>query len=503
MSYPFEKLLIRLLEGISTLGSQVTTRKRNIATEETFLIGWAHDLYRPNQKENISLTIRALRQHLYTLGSTGSGKTKLIEFLIRLLILTGHGLTLIDPHGDLYKSLLMYLADLVKAGDLPRYNNYLSKKLVLIEPFNPKWCVGFNPLEAEPTQTYAQVLEFMGIFRKLWADAYWGPRMEELLRNALITLSLNKLTLLEAKALLTDESFRDQLMAALPQGEVREYWQWRYNPLSEKMQATYREPILNRLSIFIADPSIRLIVGQSQSTISLRQVLDQGQCLLVNLSKGQLKSNAHLLGALLIAKLQLAALSRADLSEGQRLPHIVFVDEFQNFLSDDFETILSEARKYGLGLILAHQNIDQLDRQLRSAILGNTLTQVFFRLSNQDASLLAAELSQKEKTIIQRRLIDLEVGEAYFKKKGERPRLMKTFYVAPPKASAEAVERIKNLSLSTHGRRRTEVEEEIAQRTRMIAGGARARAPVSKEDDPYACRFAPTGEFGGEEEDEW
>jgi len=139
---------------------------------------------------------------------------------------------------------------------------------------------------------------------------------------------------------------------------------------------------------------------------------------MVNLSKGRLKSNAHLLGAFLIAKLQMCALSRVDVSKHKRTPFFIYVDEFQNFVSDDFETILSEARKYGLGLTLAHQNMDQLGRQLRSAILGKTLTQVFFRISNQDATALAAEIGQREKSIIQRKLVNLRQREAYYKKRG-------------------------------------------------------------------------------------
>jgi hypothetical protein len=497
MSYPFERLLIRLLEGIGSLGRQTNEPTQESASRGSFLLGWAYDLYHPNRKESLRVSMTELLQHLYILGATGAGKTKLIESLIRQCFKNNSGFSLIDPHGDLYISILKYLADLVKAGKLPQTDNYLGKKLVLIEPSNPKWCVGFNPLEAESRQAYAQALEFMGIFRKLWADAYWGPRMEELLRNALITLSVNSLTLLEAKALLTDASFRHQLMGALPPGEVREYWEWRYNPLSEKMQATYREPLLNRLSVFVADPSIRLLVGQIKSTFNLRRVMDEGQWLLVNLSKGELKSNAQLLGSLLIAKLQLAAMSRVDLLQAKRTPHFVFCDEFQSLISEDFETILSEARKYGLGLILAHQNIDQLDHQLRSAILGNTLTQVFFRLSNQDASLLAAELSQKEKPIIQRRLIDLDVGETCYKKKTERPRLMKTFYVTAPKATTKDVEVIKDLSFATYGRLRRGVEEEIARRTHEVTGRAQAVPALRAEEDPYAGRFAPASNFTG------
>lgn len=501
MSFPFEKLTIKVLDGIGSLGRQGTKQKRNFLPRDALYLGRANDLYRPTRKENVSLSTQERLRHLYILGATGSGKTKLIESLIRQDILSGRGFTLIDPHGDLYESILKYLSDNSRSEKHACAEDYLAKKLVLVEPSNQKWCVGFNPLEREGANPYAQVLEFMGIFKKLWKDAYWGPRMEEQLRNTLITLSLHDLTLLEAKALLTNASFRNQLVAALPHGDAREYWLWRYDPLSEKMQATYREPLLNRLSVFVAEPSIRLMVGQLKSTINLRKILDSGQWLLVNLSKGQLKSNAHLLGGLLIAKLQLGALSRVDLPEANRTPHFVYVDEFQNFLSEDFETILSEARKYGLGLIMAHQNIDQLDRQLKSAILGNTLTQVFFRLSHQDASVLAAELSEREKPIIQRRLIDLQVGEAYIKKKGDRPRLMKTFHVPCSKGTAEAVENLRNLSLAAHGQLRSKVEAEIAERAAMIASQTKVQTTAARENDPYEGRFAPAGQFA--EGDEW
>jgi type IV secretory pathway VirB4 component len=497
----FERQIIRLLERAGSLLSRQKRTKQKNPRRDRLLLSQANSLYQPKRKENIYLSTQERLQHLYILGATGSGKTKLIEFLIRQDILSGRGLCLIDPHGDLYQNILKFLGELLLQGVSPRIAKHIRNKLVLIEPSNLKWTMGFNPLEAENINHYTQTLEFMGIFKRLWADAYWGPRMEELLRNTLMTLSFNGLTLLEAKALLTDSAFREQLVANMSRTETREYWLYRYNQLSEKMQATYREPILNRLSIFVSDPFIRSMVGQIKSTIDFRKIMDQGKWLLVNLSKGQLKGNASLLGALIIAKFQLSALSRVDLPEERRIPFFLFVDEFQNFLGDDFETILSEARKYGLGLVLAHQNIDQLDRQLRSAILGNTLTQVFFRLSSQDATTLSSELSHKEKPIIQRRLIDLKVGEAYLKKKGERPRLMKTVFVSKPEATAKAVEIVKTLSFSLYGRQRQEVEEELARRAKIIYSIGQNDSVGDPQPDSYAGQFAPQGEI--EEAYEW
>jgi hypothetical protein len=344
-------------------------------------------------------------------------------------------------------------------------------------------------------------MEFMGIIKKLWSDAYRGPRMEELMRNTMVTLSLNNFTLLEAKTLLTDPLLRNRLVNNLPEGEIKEYWLYRYNLLSDRMQSTYREPILNRLSVFLSDPSIRLMVGMKESTIDFRQIMDRSNWLLVNLSKGRLKSNAHLLGAFLIAKLQLCALSRVDVTKDKRTPFFIYVDEFQNFVSDDFETILSEARKYGLGLTLAHQNMDQLDRQLRSAILGNTLTQVFFRISNQDATTLAAEIGQREKSIIQRKLVNLRQREAYYKKKGEPARLMNTNYVPPVKASHKKVKALIELSMSCHAISRKEVEQEITNRIDHICERDRRSMKESLKKDPDDGKFAPEEKY--EEYKEW
>jgi len=498
MTNPIETLLIKALEGATTL---IKGCEKPEDRKDMLLIGEADNLYQPKQKENMYLSVYERLRHTYILGATGTGKSKLLESLIRQDLLSNRGFCFLDPHGDLFRCVLNFIAGFCSEDNYKEMAQLIRNRLVLIDPTCKKFVTGFNPLEAIGVDSHSQSLEFMGIIKKIWSDAYWGPRMEELLRNTMTTLSLHGLTLLEVRPLLTDSSYRARLVSRLHPGEVKEYWLYRYNQLSDRMQGTYREPILNRLSVFLSDPRIRMMVGLKKSTINFRQIMDQGKWLLVNLSKGDLKSNSHLLGAFLISKLQLAALSRVDVPERRRFPFFVYVDEFQNFISEDFETILSEARKYGLGLTLAHQNIDQLDRKLRSAILGNTLTQVFFRMSNQDASTLAAEIGQKEKPIIQRRLVDLKLREAYFKKKGERARMMKTFYVPPSKGTEKTTEAIKELSMSYHARPWKDVEQEIANRTRFISGEGSLPEQKSAKSDPYKGKFAPQGKY--EEGHEW
>jgi hypothetical protein len=486
MGNPIESLFIKLFEGATAL---MQSCKTPMPVQDALLIGGANHPYQPKHKEAIYLSVSDRLRHLYILGATGTGKSKLLEFLIRNTIQLQQGYCFIDPHGDLYQSILEFLAGMCAGDENSDAIDEIGKRLVIIDPADSKWVMGFNPLETIGLNPYTQALEFMGILRKLWSG-YWGPRMEELMRNTMVTLSIHGYTLIEARTLLTDPVFRGRLVAELPDGEVKEYWLYRYNQLSDQMQNTYREPILNRLSIFLSDPSIRTMIGQKKSTINFRQIMDDGKWVLVNLSKGRLKSNAHLLGAFLVAKLQLSALSRVDVGEENRRPFFLFVDEFQNFMSEDFETILSEARKYGLGLTLVHQNMDQLDRQLRAAILGNTLTQIFFRISNQDATALAAEIGQREKQIIQRKLVNLNQREAFIKKKGEQARLMKTLFVSPPRGTRDKILALKELSLSYHATLRMEAENKIAERTQLISGEGESTGSYNPDTDPYKDKFA-------------
>lgn len=460
-----ERAIIKVIES----GNIFENSKRKGLQSFGLLLGMGNHLYDPRKKEKVFLSNQDRLKHLYILGATGSGKTKLIEFFIRQDILAGRGFCLLDPHGDLSNNILQYLASLATDQDSFPFLENLSNKLIMIEPFNQQAAVGFNPLEVRRYSSFSQASELMGIFKKVWQDAHWGPRMEELLRNTFITLSENGLTLLETPRLLTDPSFREKMIQGLKHEAARDYWLTRYHVLSDKMQAVYREPVLNRMSVFIGDPGMRLILGQSKSTIDFREIMDRGKWLIINLSKGQLRENAYLLGSLLIAKLKLAAMTRAELPEKKRTPFYVFIDEFQSFLGEDFETILSEARKYGLGLTLAHQNLDQIDRKLQASILGNVGTQIIFRLSHHDASQISHEMEAKARPMIEKGLIDFKVGQAYVKLRGEKPRMLRTIHVSESNQNITTIQVIKDISLTNYTRSKRAVEDEIAERQMMFS----------------------------------
>jgi len=452
-----ERVIIRLFDFISaasyTIRRRLSRRPRAIPG---IVIGQAANQFRPNRTEVISLSSDQRLKSVYLLGGTGSGKTKSIEGMVVEDMKQGNGFTVIDPHGDLTENILRHAARPNETA--------LADRLVLVEPFNPDWSIGFNPLECpDKKNSYSLVLEMMGIFRRLWGEGSWGPRMDELLRNVLVSLSESGLTLLEASSLLTDGAFRNGVIVQVENQQVREYWQ-RYNALSDKMQAAYREPVLNKVSTFTSDPNIRVMLGQARSTLNFRNAMDEGKWILINLSKGQLKENTFLLGSLLLAKLKLGAISRVDINEELRRPHTIYVDEFQNFCGSDydFETILSESRKFKLGLTIAHQTLGQISPQLRSVIFGNVCTLLFFRLSAHDAATVAAEMGYKDKSSIERKLCDLGVGQAYLKIKGRPATLLRVSRIHTPDASDEQLSRLKLFSFQTHARRRDEIEREIA-----------------------------------------
>ena len=451
-----------VIKGLDEL-SAVARGKRSKPPSH-IVLGRAARPYHQDRWEEVTLDAVSRLGHIYIAGGTGVGKTKLIEMLIQQDILAGNGIALADPHGDLTTNILRFLAKHFGSHDI----DALGKRLILVEPFNREWAVGFNPLRGGD-RTFPATLELLEIFRRFWGNGYWGPRMDEVLRNTLITLSENNLTLLEARPLLTHPDFRQNLVQGISFGEVRDYWTYRYNPLSDKMQAMYREPVLNKITAFITDPSIYRILGQRDSTVDFRQAMDEGKWVLLNLSKGHLKENLRLLGTIFLAKIKQASLSRIDTPEDDRRPFFVFVDEFQNFVEEDIETILSEARKFRLGLTLVHQNLDQLPAQLRSAILGNAGTEIFFRLSHHDAAQISSELDQKDKHLIEKRLIDFRVGEAYLKIKGHRARLFKTLHVPSIPDLEDIVGTIKRASFQHWSNPVAEVEESINERRGLWA----------------------------------
>lgn len=323
--------------------------------------------------------------HFYVIGATGTGKTKLLEYFIQQDIDNENGFGVIDPHGDLIEDIKGFL--------LLRYNDDsldISDRVVLVDPTDPDFTVTFNPLERTPGVPAAeQANELISAFKKIWADS-WGVRMEDLLRNSLIALEEADLTLAELPRFLTDRGIRKSVLEKVDHPLALDYFK-RFDSITDRSQVTWIEPIMNKMGAFFSDERIRHIFSSEKSSFNIREVMDNKKILLIKLDKGKLKGSADLLGSLLMAKIQMAAFSRSDILERNRVPFYMYIDEFQNFAGESFAIVLSEARKYGLSLIMAHQTLAQIPEELKNLILGNAGIQVYFRLNRHDASLLAKE----------------------------------------------------------------------------------------------------------------
>ncbi len=319
------------------------------------------------------------RGHMYVVGMTGTGKSTLICNMASHDIKSGYGLALIDPHGDLAEEIL----DSVPSS---RVND-----VIYLNAADLEYPLAFNPLEqVAADQRYLVASGIISTLKKVWSES-WGPRLEHILRHALLTLLENPgSTLLDLPKLLTDEQFRELALRRVTRPEVRSFWYAEFGRYSAWMRSEAVSPILNKLGQFLTSIPLRNIVGQQKSAVNFRTIMDEGKIFIANLSKGQIgEDNCSLLGALIVTHIQLAALSRADLPQASRRPFYFYVDELHDFLTLSFADILSGSRKYGLNLVLAHQNLMQIDEKLRAAILGNAGTIISFRVGVEDAELLA------------------------------------------------------------------------------------------------------------------
>lgn len=436
----------------------------------------------------IRVPTESLLNHAYVVGGTGTGKSRLLRVLIEQDVAAGHGLCVIDPHGDLCEALVQYVAT------LPAEHPAL-RRVVLIDPTDAAWAVGFNPLEVPFGENpYPVVLELLTVFEKLWHEA-WGARMEDILRNSFVTLAEHGLTLLELPRLLTDDGFRSGLVDGLESEEARGYWLDRFEPLAARTRAEWIESSLNKTSSFISDPWIRDMVGQTRSTIDLRAWMDEGTITFINLARGRLKRNSDLIGALLVSKIQQAAMSRVDLPEPDRVPYRLCVDEFQNYATRSFEEILSEARKYGLSLVMAHQALEQVPRTLLASVLSNCAVQVYFRCSRADADVLARQAFRatgkdvkfaltrdtlftsepranpvyvsvgEEMEGYTNLLLDLGTRQALLNLRGQGPPVPFRTLDAPDRSSGRRNTQLRSALLARAARPRNRVREEIRLRT--------------------------------------
>ena len=347
-------------------------------------LGWYYSQNK-NEFQMAKINQKDRATHLYVIGASGTGKTKFLEYLILQDIQNNNGFCVIDPHGDLIEDIKGILSLQYDRNDAD-----ISKKVILIDPTDKAFTVTFNPLEKLPGVSVSeQANELVGSFRRIWAEA-WGVRMEDLMRNSLIALGEAELSLAELSSFLSSRSFRKNILNKVEHPLARDYFA-RFDMMTDRTQITWTEPVMNKINAFLADERIRQMFSSTKSTFHIREVMDNKKMLLVRLDKGKLKDSADLLGSLLMAKIQIAAFSRSDIPQSQRVPFYLYIDEFQNFATESFAVILSEARKYRLSLIMAHQTLAQISAELRSLILGNTGMQVCFRVNRQDAQLLAKE----------------------------------------------------------------------------------------------------------------
>ncbi len=323
------------------------------------------------------------RRHLAVIGKTGMGKTTLLQNLIASDIATGHGVGLLDPHGDLAESLL----DLVPSR---RTND-----VILFDVGDWEHPVAFNPLACpDPMQRPLVAASVLSAFKKLYADS-WGPRLEHILRNALLALlEVPGTSLLSLQQMLANPSYRKTVVGQVSDPVVRSFWIDEFGAWNDRFRSEAVAPIQNKVGQFLSNPILRAITGQAKSTIDLPRAMDAGQVLIVNLSKGRVGEDASsLLGSLLVTSIQQAAMARAGVREEDRRDFYLYVDEFQNFATESFATILSEARKYRLNLTIANQYLAQMDEPTRDAVFGNVGSLVCFQVGAQDAEILAEQLA--------------------------------------------------------------------------------------------------------------
>jgi type IV secretory pathway TraG/TraD family ATPase VirD4 len=323
------------------------------------------------------------RHHMYIVGKTGTGKSTLVETMVRQDIANGEGLAICDPHGDLVERI---------RRTVPAHRRDDMIWFDLTDRNSP---IGYNPLASVPEEKRALAASgILDVMKKLWVDS-WGPRLEHILRNSLLALlDVPGATFADILQLMSDDEFRRHAMHTVTNRQVRTFWLKEYAGYPARFRAEAIAPIQNKVGAFLSNPLLRAVLTAKENHLDLRNAIDNRKILLVNLSKGRIgEDTASLLGALLVASLGFAAFSRSDIPEDERRDFWIYLDEFHTVTTLSLANMLSELRKYRAGLVLANQYLAQLDEPIRAAILGNVGTLVTFRLGYADAEILAQEFT--------------------------------------------------------------------------------------------------------------
>ncbi len=424
-------------------------------------------------------------RHMYVIGKTGMGKSTMLENMAIQDIKNGNGTCFIDPHGKTADLLLDYVPE------------HRISDVVYFAPFDMDYPISFNIMEdVGPDKRHLVVNGLMATFEKIWVDA-WSARMAYILQNTLLALlEYPGSTLLGVNRMLVDKEYRRAVVANISDPSVRSFWVDEFAKYTDRYTQEATPAIQNKIGQFTANPLIRNIVGQPKSSFDLRRMMDERKIVIVNLSKGKVgEGNANLLGSMLITKIYLAAMSRADVSEAelQKLPDFyLFVDEFQSFANKSFADILSEARKYKLNLTLAHQYIEQMEEEVRAAVFGNVGTLAIFRVGAYDAEFLEKEFAP---AITAEDLVSLGIFQVYLKLMIDGVTSAPFSAVTLPPIAREPVsfrEQILGSSRRAFARPRSVVEEEIRKWHEPMTSSppappaprAAAAQPARREDRP-------------------
>jgi len=410
--------------------------------------------YRGEEKE-VLIKDQDRRRHIYAIGKTGTGKTTLMEGMIVSDIKAGKGIGVIDPHGDLIENILK---------KIPKER---SQDVILVDPADIERPIGINLLDwRKQEEKDFLVQEAVSIFYKLFdptRQGFIGPQFEHWMRNAALTLmeQPNGGTLIEIPRLFTDKDFEQQAIKNIKTEAVKSFWTKQMAQTSDYHKSEMLNYFVSKFGRFMTNEMMRNIMGQRKSAFNLREVMDKGKILLVNLSKGKMgEVNSNLLGMILVSKLQMAAMSRADLPEEERKDFYLYVDEFQSFATDSFAEILSEARKYHLNLAIANQYVAQLEEEIRDAVFGNVGTLISFRIGAQEAEFIAKEF---EPIFTEHDLINLDKYHAYIRliidKTPSRPFNIETI-LDQTRKNRELAGQIREYSRLKYGRAREIVEQE-------------------------------------------
>ena len=396
------------------------------------------------------------RRHLYVVGKTGMGKTTLLLNQIHADLAAGHGVCLVDPHGDLATSIIRMMP------------TQRTNDVILFDAGDRDFAVAFNPLACRDPALIDQVTSgIVSAFKKLHDS--WGPRLEDTLRNAVFVTVEQGGTMLELMRLLAERNYREGIVPKIRDDVVRSFWMHEFANWDDRYRTEAVAAIQNKIRPFLTNRTMRAIVSQPGRSLNLREIMDQGKVLIVNLSKGRVgEDNATLLGAFLVTTIQQAAMTRADVPEDQRRDFFLYIDEFQNFTTSSFASILSEARKYRLSLTIAHQYLKQLDDATADAVFGNVGSIIAFQVGTDDAEVLAEQLSKHPGQLHSQDLTNLPRYTAYARllidSMPSNPFSMET--LSPPPITEDRFDIVTERSRRQHAQPFEKIQAEIASQWR-------------------------------------